>query len=570
MAGKGDSLFRFNVGIVSEVRFCPRKFFYLTLASRGTQDDEERGRYFYKRKRAVELLSRKGRWLYKGISFLLEDLGVSGTLWIIEITGKKALVVFQKDMLYWERDKVKAGFMAMAARKIAGFVPRYVLFVLLPEEGSDSLSARWVGFDRSFVEEAKAAHRLALEIFYSGKVAWDNWGSEKCALCSFYRHCHREKSKPSYEGKRVLVLLPGGVVKKVGRRIDVVYRGKVVRRYPFSELAEVFLIGASVTNATAKFFLNKGVSVKWFTSLGRYLGELKPAYDVFSFSRYNQFLTLQRWDVKRKLARAVVEAKIHNQRRVLAKRLAGKELLRLLGELKNGLGEASAIATIRGIEGTASREFFEFMVSLAPSQFVRTGFRTRRPPGDAFNAALSFVYALLFSVVKGVIDAEGLDPYIGFLHADRHGRASLALDLMEPYRPVFDSMVLSMFKLEVFDEKDFREVGNGVFLSKDGKVKVYSAFQKRLFVRTSVYPYGRAYKNSEVEELRDEGKFDDIGSPEAEFSEYEHEDSGNDRSSESKSLMGWLVEDVSRLRIFFSKLAKGDENYPVPTFFKLP
>jgi CRISPR-associated protein Cas1 len=107
--------------------------------------------------------------------------------------------------------------------------------------------------------------------------------------------------------------------------------------------------------------------------------------------------------------------------------------------------------------------------------------RTRRPPLDAINAVLSFVYALLTSDCRAALESVGLDPAVGYLHADRPGRPSLALDLMEEFRPFFaDRLVLSLVNRRQLAAKDFRTLDNGAtLLTDEGRKTVLVAYQER-------------------------------------------------------------------------------------------
>jgi CRISPR-associated protein Cas1 len=107
--------------------------------------------------------------------------------------------------------------------------------------------------------------------------------------------------------------------------------------------------------------------------------------------------------------------------------------------------------------------------------------RSRRPPLDRVNSLLSFVYTLLVHDVRGALESVGLDPAVGFLHRDRPGRPSLALDLMEELRPWFaDRLVLSLINLRQLSPEHFQETESGaVLLSEDGRKTVLTSYQKR-------------------------------------------------------------------------------------------
>ena len=138
---------------------------------------------------------------------------------------------------------------------------------------------------------------------------------------------------------------------------------------------------------------------------------------------------------------------------------------------------------LRGFEGEAGLVYFSVFDHLVLGEkplFAFTG-RSRRPPLDAINALLSFVYTLLTADVRGALEGVGLDPAVGFLHTDRPGRPSLALDLVEEFRPFFaDRLVLSLINRRQLGERDFRRLDNGAtLLTDEGRKAVLVAYQER-------------------------------------------------------------------------------------------
>lgn len=192
-------------------------------------------------------------------------------------------------------------------------------------------------------------------------------------------------------------------------------------------------------------------------------------------------------------ARACVAGKIRNGRQVLLRgaretRVPEDEarLARATDDLAaalRALPSAADLDSLRGIEGEAARQYFAAL-NLIVRPDLRQAFamdgRTRRPPRDRFNALLSFVYAMWMNDCRSAIEAAGLDPQIGFLHAVRPGRASLALDLQEEFRPLADRLVLTLINRGQLGERDFlmRE-GGAVSLQGDARKAVVVAFQER-------------------------------------------------------------------------------------------
>lgn len=136
---------------------------------------------------------------------------------------------------------------------------------------------------------------------------------------------------------------------------------------------------------------------------------------------------------------------------------------------------------MRGIEGEAAQNYFGVFNQLILSQkedFFFNG-RNRRPPKDNVNALLSFVYTLLMHEVRAALESVGLDPYVGFLHTDRPGRASLALDMMEEFRPYLaDRLVLSLINRKQINNRGFKDnEAGGIIMTEETRKEVITAWQ---------------------------------------------------------------------------------------------
>ena len=169
-------------------------------------------------------------------------------------------------------------------------------------------------------------------------------------------------------------------------------------------------------------------------------------------------------------ARSLVAGKVKNQRHVLLRgaresKLAGEEALLTraaqdLAASLRALPDATSLDMLRGIEGEAARTYFAALNLLVRPDlrdaFAMNG-RTRRPPRDRMNALMSFLYAMWMNDCRSACEAAGLDPQIGFLHAVRPGRAALALDLVEEFRPSADRLALSLVNRGQLTPRDFSE-----------------------------------------------------------------------------------------------------------------
>jgi CRISPR-associated protein Cas1 len=154
-----------------------------------------------------------------------------------------------------------------------------------------------------------------------------------------------------------------------------------------------------------------------------------------------------------------------------------------LNNCKRQAFRVDSIDSLRGVEGDASNCYFSVFDRLILKQKEHFFFhgRNRRPPKDRVNALLSFLYVLLAHDVQSALETVGLDPYVGFMHTDRPGRAGLALDMMEEFRPYLcDRLVISLINRRQITARDFVVQGSeGVVMSADGRKTVIQAWQNR-------------------------------------------------------------------------------------------
>ena len=191
------------------------------------------------------------------------------------------------------------------------------------------------------------------------------------------------------------------------------------------------------------------------------------------------------------IARALISAKIVNMRGLVRRRagVAGRDCLAALGALAKRAKHAASRDSLLGIEGSATAFYFSAWPHIFTDRAgdVEFDIRTRHPPQNAVNAILSYAYAVLTAECVCALAAVGLDPRLGVFHQPRSGRASLALDLMEPFRPLIaDQAVLSGFNTGQIRSSDAGEAGEGWRLGEAGKRTVLDLIEKRLTTAISV------------------------------------------------------------------------------------
>ncbi|MBV6506953.1 MAG: CRISPR-associated exonuclease Cas4/endonuclease Cas1 fusion [Syntrophorhabdaceae bacterium] len=153
-------------------------------------------------------------------------------------------------------------------------------------------------------------------------------------------------------------------------------------------------------------------------------------------------------------------------------------------EIKN----ENAADALRGLEGTAGRIYFEALSFVQPEQFPFQG-RSRQPAKDEFNCLLNYCYGVLYGLVERACMLSGLEPYLGFFHADNYNKKSLVFDLIEPYRIWAEETTVYLFSQRQVRKEMFDKIQNGITLNKEGKQVVIAAFNERL--DTSIRHNGR-------------------------------------------------------------------------------
>ena len=265
-------------------------------------------------------------------------------------------------------------------------------------------------------------------------------------------------------------------------------------RVPLHHLTAVVCFGHVGLSAPLMHRLaDEGIALVLLDANGRFKARLEGAVSGNVLLRQAQFVRGADAAFTLDMARSFVAGKIKNTRQVLqrgAREAKNEEEARMLTRRADDLAaslralpDAGTLDAVRGVEGEAARQYFSGLPLLVLADlrehFAMDG-RTRRPPRDRFNALLSFLYAMWMNDCRSALEAAGLDPQVGFLHALRPGRAALALDVMEEFRPWADRLALTLINRGQVQAGDFdlRE-GGGVALQGNARKAVVVAYQER-------------------------------------------------------------------------------------------
>ena len=292
----------------------------------------------------------------------------------------------------------------------------------------------------------------------------------------------------------LFVTTQGAYLNKEGESVIASVEREVKLRVPIHTLGGIVCFG----NVLCSPFLmhhcaENNVLISFLSEQGRFLARVQGPVNGNVLLRRQQYRLADDPAASARIARAVVLGKVANCRTVLQRALrdhADKNgqaeieiAARRLGHLLKELEEPLPVESLRGKEGDAANTYFGVFNHLITAQKEAFFFhaRSRRPPLDNMNALLSFLYTLLVHDASAALESVGLDPQVGFLHAERPGRPSLALDLIEEFRPFLaDRLALSLVNLRQLQGKDFERSESGaVTMSDVARKELLTAYQKR-------------------------------------------------------------------------------------------
>ena len=366
-----------------------------------------------------------------------------------------------------------------------------------------------VVFDDELIAATERAVEGLRNVAQGGTIPPPLEDSPKCPRCSLVSIClpdevnhlallsrtgtaPRQIAVPATDALPLYVQARGAKVAKSGETLVVTVDDEKVATARLAETSQVVLMGSIyVTSPCLQELMWRGIPVTWHSHGGWFYGhtignghknvELRTAQYRASFDPATCL----------RFAKGLVSAKIANCRTLLRRNWKRSEDNRdVLIELKEDsrrVARVRSLAVLLGVEGTAAARYFRaFPAMFSESEPARTlafdfGKRNRRPPTDPVNALLSFAYSLLTRAWTVTLTAVGFDGFRGLYHQPRYGRPALALDLMEPFRPLIaDSVVLQLVNNGEIRPIDFRSAAGSVALTPEGRRRFIAAFERRL------------------------------------------------------------------------------------------
>ena len=339
--------------------------------------------------------------------------------------------------------------------------------------------------------------------------------SPKCPRCSllpiclpdevnWFRHGTVPRTPPpaASQALPLYVQTPGARVAKKDFTLLVQVEGEEDRAVALDEVSELVLAGpVALTTPAVHELLRRNTPIAWMSSGFWFLGSTGGNGPRSAAIRTAQYAAAADENRRLAFARDLVAAKIRNQRTMLRRNWRGAEderapLLARLALLADRAGQAGGMPGLLGLEGEAAALTFRALPQLFTGKVAglpafRFASRNRRPPADPVNACLSLAYALLTRTVSAALTTVGLDPWKGLYHVERPGRPALALDLIEPFRPVLaDSAVLMALNNGELAPGDFVFAAGGCNLKPAARRTLISAYERRLDQATTHPVFG--------------------------------------------------------------------------------
>lgn len=277
------------------------------------------------------------------------------------------------------------------------------------------------------------------------------------------------------------VTAPNTYLASEGNNVVVKINDEVIGQLPLQNFESIVTFGYSgVSPSLMQKCLTQGISITFLSATGRLKGKVvgEPTGNIYL--RRMQFSTSENKSKSLSIAKNFILGKVYNQRWIVERfirdhsmQIDKEKFIEVSNLLKDGLKdirETQSMDSLRGIEGSLATTYFSIFDEMIINQkdsFFYHG-RNRRPPLDRVNALLSFSYSILASECSAALTANGLDSYEGFMHVERPGRKSLALDLMEELRGVMaDRFVLRLINKNEIHSDDFVCKADGAYLLKD-------------------------------------------------------------------------------------------------------
>lgn len=502
--------------MLNEYTYCPR-LAYLMWNQQEWADsaDTIEGRHAHRRvDRDSDSLARVHE---RSIHLTSDELGLTAVIDLIESRGKRVRPVDYKRGKRpavpggaYEPEKVQLCAQALLLREHGYQCAEGVLYYVASKQRVR------VRFTQKLVDRTLALLKEMRERFAAGTIPPPLEDSPKCPRCSLVKICLPDEVNFLRGGGTVrrlavadpathplVVQSPGARVRVSGERLVIEVPGEVRTYQRLAETSHVVLAGgASVTSPALRECCQRGLPIVHLSGTGWLYAITQGMIHKNVELRARQYAAAVDADLSLPVARTLVATKIRNARVLLRRNgKASKRDLALLSEFARRADKATDREVLLGIEGTASRVYFSQFASMLKgaaegSEFDFNG-RNKRPPRDPVNAMLSYAYGLLTKDWSVTLLTIGLDPLMGIYHVPRYGKPALALDMMEPFRPVVaESVVVAALNNGEVSDDEFIVTMGGVVMKPRARKSLTEAYERRMATEVThpVFGYPCSYR----------------------------------------------------------------------------
>jgi CRISP-associated protein Cas1 len=519
--------------MVNEYQYCPRLCYLEWVQGEWSESaDTVEGRHAHRRvdrssgdlPSASAVASAQAERLHaRSITLSSDSLGLIARMDLVEATGNRVTPV---DYKRGKRPHVARG--AYDPERVQLCVQGMILEehgytcdqgVLYFAESRERVS---VAFDEELRNLTRAAIEGMRMMASNGSIPPPLDASPKCARCSLVGIClpdevnflrkqdapPRPLAIPRDEALPLYVQARGAKVTKKGETLEIFVDDERIQTVRLIDVSQVAVMGQIyITSPTLQELMSREIPVSWHSFGGWFMGHTVGTGHKNVEIRAAQYRASFDASACLRIARGLVVAKIQNQKTLLRRNWKqGGPPEDLLDGFQADIRlaqRAADLSELLGAEGLAAARYFGafscMLSSPKDAETVPFDFQTRnrRPPTDPVNALLSYAYSLLVRAWSVALTAVGFDCYRGFYHQPRYGRPALALDMMEPFRPLIaDSSVIQAINNGEVRPTDFVRAGGGVALTDDGRKRFIGTFERRLSqeITHPVFGYKLSYR----------------------------------------------------------------------------
>lgn len=484
--------------------FCPRlSYFQLIEKNEIVNEHVLEGRY-------IHTNIDKGNMNKTNIrSFVLQDkdLGLSGVIdeLIVQETevipveykkGKPHKIYIENEVYYvpWEEDYVQLGLYVEMLRNQGKKVNRGYFYYHESNQKIEMI------YDDEIKEKVLSTLNSVKEMVSSGKIPAPLINDSRCHGCSLNPIClpdeiNQTKNNEIPTMRRIWPPRTDGILifvqqqeAKIGLKGDslIVFNkeGVQMSTLPMAQIDCISLYGnVQITTQALVKIKKENIPLVFCSMAGKMIVGTNTGKSLNKHLLLKQLQFSMDEEITLIVARKIIEAKVKNQRTLIMRHVSSiQDTKDILKKIVGDISKTFDVNTLRGLEGSAARQYFaQFGKAFNDPWGTENFLRRKRPATDPINAVLSFAYTMLANENKTACEIANLNSSLGIIHGERTGDMALALDLMEPFRPIIaDSLVLTLFNRKQLTKKHFIQSGYGCLLTDEGRKIFFTEYAKKM------------------------------------------------------------------------------------------